>query len=132
LWLYSPESLVRYNAIGTTVPVPDREIDLSSLIYNIQGIAYDDEDDTYWAVGTSGPTSPGTNNIMIHVDSDGGIIGSAIDLTFLAASFQLGMMAVNNNADETLIKANNNVDLWFLDKGDLTLSRTETSSSMDE
>lgn len=130
LWFFDRNSLIKRQSITTITPTPDRVIDVSSHISWIQGISYDDEDNSYWMLGTSG-TPDGTNNILVHIDDTGALLSSTA-LGFLDADFRVGNVAINNYDDEIIIKPDLKAEIWFLDKTALTLSRTETTNSTNE
>src|SRR5690606_1364723 len=115
LWFYgrNSENLIEYTDQGTLTPTPDREIDVSAYIFHIQGIAYDDTNNSYWILGTTQATSSDTERRLINVDDSGALLEST-DLTSM--SFQAGMLALNNKTNELIIKPNNSTSVYFLDK----------------
>ncbi len=131
LWFYhrNSQNLLNYKETGTLIPAPDREIDVSAYLYHIQGVAYDDSNNSYWILGSINTISDDAERRLININDSGGLLSST-DLASM--SFQPGMIFCNNRNNELIIKPNDNTDLYFLDKTTKTVIRTETTFTIHE
>lgn len=131
IWFYhrSSPNLLTYNPYGTLNPIPDRSIDVTAYINNIQGVAYDDSNNTYWALGSLNDVSSDTERVLINVDDAGTLLSTT---TLSTMSFQAGMLILNNTLNEFIIKPNDKAELYFLDKTTKLVTRTELNVPLFE
>lgn len=133
IWAFSHENLIPYTAIGTANPIPDNIIDVSPLLYRIQGIAYDRYDDTIWVLGQSTPGSSGVVNILVHIEYDGTHISTTNLNTLLSSSsFTNGVLAIDYVRNEIMYKPQGLTGLYYIDRTTLTLKATQTTFSTNE
>jgi hypothetical protein len=128
LWYYKRKDLVDYSATGTITPTPTRELDISSYLYHIQGIAYDPSLDSYWILGSLNEVSDDNERVLIRIDDDGNLFEKIV----LPYTFQAGMIAMSPDYNNLLIKANGSDWLLELDKETKTQIRQVTVASTTE